>query len=177
MYFNARSINGKQAELIETLDYYKPDIVGISETWLKDNANLTALTNDFHIYRQDRLCSNGGGVLLAIRCTLQSKLVKSCITGRAECIFVDVKFNKSDYIRYVVIYRPPDTGYTDSLALYNILYNNLKNCKYYVLSGDFNLPDISWADFTARSEISREFLTLCFKLGAEQCVNFLTREI
>lgn len=45
----------------------------------------------------------------------------------------------------------------------------------FILFGDFNLPDISWSDFTAKVNISREFLTLCFKLGAVQCVDFPTR--
>ncbi len=52
---------------------------------------------------------------------------------------------------------------------------SVKNSQLYMLLGDFNLPDIVWDNLTARSQISREFLSLCFKLGAEQCVNFATR--
>ena len=44
-----------------------------------------------------------------------------------------------------------------------------------MLLGDFNLPDVSWSELTTRSRLSQEFLTMCFKLGAEQLVDFPTR--
>jgi len=103
-------------------------------------------------------------------------LVNKLNVNKCECIFVDVKLNRSDYIRYALVYRPPDTNLDDSIELNNLIYDYLKSVKLYILLGDFNLPDISWSDLVARSNISREFLTLCFKLGAFQCVDFPTRK-
>ncbi len=51
------------------------------------------------------------------------------------------------------------------LDLYNAIFECVNNSKLYILLGDFNLLDISWADLTPKSTISREFLTLTFKLN------------
>ena len=177
LYFNARSITNKQSELSNTLEHYDANIVGICETWLKDSVNLTAFDNKYHVFRNDRptTLGVGGGSLLAISTKLQCKLVKKIAMNRCECIFVDVKLNQNHNVRYSLVYRPPDTNLFDSIELFDTIYENLKNSQMFVLFGDFNLPDISWENLVASSRISREFLTLCFKIGAEQRVNFPTR--
>ncbi len=38
--------------------------------------------------------------------------------GRSECVFVDIKCDKSQYIRYGLVYRPPDTLLEESVELY-----------------------------------------------------------
>ena len=178
LYFNARSICNKQSELSDFLAFHQCDIIGICETWLKNSVSLTAFDTDYHVFRNDRpdAVGNGGGTLLAVKSNLHCKLVDKIVTNKCECIFVDVKFNKCDYVRYGLVYRPPDTNLEDSKALFKLIYDHLKNSKMYILLGDFNLPDISWPSLTARSNISREFLTLCFRIGAEQCVDFPTRK-
>ena len=157
---------------------YNPDIIGICESWLKNSVNLTAFNNDYQVFRNDRpdTIGNGGGTLIAVKSHLCCQLVTKLTVNKCECIFIDVKSNESVYTRYALVYRPPDTSLDDSVELYNIIYDHLKSVKMYILLGDFNLPDISWSNFVARSNISREFLTLCFKLGAVQCVDFPTRE-
>ena len=176
MYFNARSIYSKQTELLETLDNYNADIIAICETWLKDCHKLTAFNSNYNVFRQDRTSANGGGILLAVKNTLQCKLLNSMSINRCEVLFADVKFTNSEYIRYVVVYRPPDTNLDDSKELFKLIYENLRNIKHFLITGDLNLPDILWNTFSARTQISRDFLTLCFKLGALQCVDFPTRE-
>ena len=49
------------------MDYYNPDIVAISETWLSSNiSSYEFFPTGYHMYRKDR--ANGyGGVLLACR--------------------------------------------------------------------------------------------------------------
>ena len=154
---------------------YNCDIIGVCETWLNDTVNLNAFSSDYQVFRQDRNGSRGGGVLLAIKDTLKCNLVKQCTVGNCECIFVDVLVNSSEYMRYGLIYRPPDTSLDNSRLLFDTVYDCLENVKLYTLLGDFNLPDIDWSDYSAASQISREFVTLCFKLGAQQCVDFPTR--
>ena len=95
--------------------------------------------------------------------------------NRCECIMVDVKHNNTDCIRYAIVYRPPDVNLAESIELYSTLLENLKDCNLYILFGDFNLPDICWKSLAASSKVSREFFTLCFQIGAEQCVDFPTR--
>lgn len=177
LYFNARSVAQKQSELTEYVDYHNADIVGITETWLKDNINFTAFTSNFNVFRNDRpsTLGQGGGSLLAVNSKFHCNLVKKCIINRCECLFVDVQSNNAEFTRYALIYRPPDTNHENSVELFNVIHEYLKEVKLYVLCGDFNLPDISWDTLTARSPVSREFLTMCFRLGSEQYVNFPTR--
>ncbi len=174
LYFNARSVCTKQTELRDVLESYDCDILGVTETWLNNSVKFSAITSDYQVFRQDREHGSGGGVMLVVK-HCPCRLIKSVVVGRSECLFVDVRYTSSDYIRYCLIYRPPDTTLDESFELFDVIYNCLKNVKIFLLLGDFNLPDISWCDFTARSQASREFLTMCFKLGAEQCVNFPSR--
>ena len=176
MSFNARSVATKQAELSCFIDQHNSDIVAIVETWLNDSVKFCAFDNSYNVYRQDRINGRGGGVLLAIKSNLQSKFVDSFSVGGSECVFVDVLVDSSNYIRYGVVYRPPDRNYGDSLLLYNEILKRVENVKYYTLLGDFNIPDINWSEITAQSVIAREFLTFCLKLGAHQCVAFPTRQ-
>ena len=165
----------KQAELSEILNVYDCDIVGICETWLKEHTTITAFNSMYQVFRQDRVGSNGGGILLGIKNNILCKLVKQIYVNRCECLLVDVQSSNSEFVRYCLVYRPPDTNFSDSIELFNVIFEYLQNAKSYVLFGDFNLPDISWSDITASSHIGRELLTLSFKLGAVQLVNFPTR--
>jgi hypothetical protein len=61
------------------------------------------------------------------------------------------------------------------MLLFNHIFDNLQNVQEYLILGDFNLPDISWSNYTASSQTAKEFLTICFRLCADQCVNFPTR--
>ena len=175
MFFNARSVCYKQIELSETLDYYNCDIVAICETWLNENVNLTSFGSEYQIFRQDRPNGIGGGILFAVKNHVICKLFCKSFVGGCECVFIDVQFSRSTYVRYGLVYRPPDTSFEDSVVLFNHIFDCLQNVSQYLLLGDFNLPDISWSDFTTRTQISQEFLTMCFKLGAQQCVDFSTR--
>ena len=114
-------------------------------------------------------------MLLAIKNSIPCKIVASLHINRCDCLVVDVMDSGSEFTRYCLVYRPPDTNIMDSIELYNVIFDHLKNTKAYVLFGDFNLPDISWKDLTARLGVSREFLSLCYKFGANQLVDFPTR--
>ena len=153
-------------------------MVAITETWLADNVHLNGFNNcisDFNVFRHDRISGRGGGVLLAIASFLKCKFIESFSVCNCECVFVDVLLNNSVYVRYGVVYRPPDTNIDTSLLLYKKILAAVGGAKHYVLLGDYNLPDINWSNHTAASLVSKEFLTLCFRLGAKQCVDFSTR--
>ena len=49
---NARSIKNKHGELSEFIEQYKPDVIGITETWLSQPNSLVVPGYDF--YRRDR---------------------------------------------------------------------------------------------------------------------------
>ena len=54
VYFNALSIVNKIDELQLLIEAKHPDVIGISETWLKDNIlDNELIVNDYNIYRHD----------------------------------------------------------------------------------------------------------------------------
>jgi len=158
------------------LKSYNCEIIAITETWLKVSIKLTAFGSDYQVFRQDRPIGNGGGVLLAVKQEIPCKIVLSTNINRCDCLIVDIQHsNNSDFVRYCLVYRPPDVDLEGSLEVYNTIFHYLQNTKHYVLLGDFNLPDIKWDTLNTVSNVSKEFLTLCFKIGAEQMVDFPTR--
>ena len=71
------------------------------------------------------------------------QLISRGTVGRCEFLIVDVKSLGSCFVRYVLIYRPPDIDVETSLALFNVIHDHLDNVKLFVIMEDFNLPDIS----------------------------------
>ena len=56
VYFNARSMVNKIDELQLLIEAEHPDVIGISETWLKDSIlGNELIVNDYNIYRHDRV--------------------------------------------------------------------------------------------------------------------------
>jgi len=75
--FNARSIVNKLNNFQSYIYSLDLDIMAITETWLTDSIfNNEILPVDFTIYRKDH-GSRGGGVMLAVRDCISSKLLSS----------------------------------------------------------------------------------------------------
>ena len=84
LYTNANNLNNKINELQGKIDELKPDIVGITEVWMKEKFIVQGYHPAFRHDREDR--KKGGGVLL---------LVKNCHTV-VECTDLDSdKFEES----------------------------------------------------------------------------------
>ena len=69
LYLNARSLFKKLDDLAEVMDFYKPTIVIVCETWLNNkttNAMLSIpgyyIQNELRIDRQDTRHGAGGGL-------------------------------------------------------------------------------------------------------------------
>ena len=67
MNLNARSLTGKMEELREMVREIKPHIIGVTETWGKEEINDAYFKMDNYIlYRNDRVGKKGGGTMLYI---------------------------------------------------------------------------------------------------------------
>ena len=154
----------------------EPSIVCISETWLNDSVQLTAFNGcDYSVFRHDREVTVGGGVLIAVSNRLKSVEVSKFSFNTCECIFVDIWIRNSVSFRTGCVYRPPNATLEDSMNLFECIYSQLETCIHFMVYGDFNLNDIDWSILTATSCVSNEFLQVYFRLGANQCVHFPTR--
>ena len=65
---NARSIMNKMNEFMALMDVLRPDVVGVTESWAREEVDEAELGIDGYVlFRKDRSCAverKGGGVLL-----------------------------------------------------------------------------------------------------------------
>ena len=78
IYFNARSIVNKLSELELCISEENPDILGLTESWLKEDILDSELSfKGYTLFRKDRkdsIKTKGGGVVLYIRSSLNPVL-------------------------------------------------------------------------------------------------------
>ena len=108
LLLNAESIGNKIDELTNLIFSLnpKPNIFGISETWLNSNFSDSELTmnSNYRVFRQDR-SSRGGGVCLLVSPSLKPRL--SCLSSEScELVWVDCQM-ESCYLKICCYYRPP----------------------------------------------------------------------
>ena len=130
------------------------DIICITETWLHKNiTDSEILPSDYVIHRRDRE-SRGGGVLVAVKDTIQSKAVS--ISRTIEMISIQL-----DIVPKLVVscvYLPPNCSteaQEEVLSCFNSLFPTI-NGKDLILLGDFNLPDINWSTLSPTSPFSNQ---------------------
>ena len=74
---NARSIINKKDELNIMVDDIKPHIIGITESWAKNDITDAELgLEGYAMFRKDRMGRRGGGVLLYIKDTIPAYAVQ-----------------------------------------------------------------------------------------------------
>jgi len=144
-------------ELRLYLNEEKPDIIGITETWLNSNIEDSELNVEgYTIFRKDRDSSTenrGGGVLLLV-----NEQFKAIHRGDlndddfSECIWCDLEFSKIK-ILVGVCYRPPNCELKCDEGLINLI-NKVGKHKTLIL-GDFNFPNIDWTDVTKLDESNK----------------------
>ena len=142
----------------------KPDIVGITETWI--STNTRDFLGEFEIpgyklFKKDRTGKKGGGVLLFIREYLDP--IDCSLNTDHEML--GVYLNKLDKRLHIfILYRPPHQSSDKDENLYTSLKSIIRN-KLCIITGDFNCP-INWQTENADNEgrrllefASEEYLT------------------
>lgn len=139
---------GLQASLAQNGD---PDIILLQETKLDIGIlNSELPLNGFTIHRLDRN-RNGGGILIAVRSDLKCSVQNQLYMAPSEMIWVEIAgLARGHKILVGNYYRPNKndaisaTAMVDSLALATQYATRVK--AKIVLSGDFNCPDVDWAE-------------------------------
>lgn len=147
MCINARSIVNKIDELELLVEQYKPDIIGITETWLNDQITDSEISLEgYTIFRKDRKSSEksrGGGVMFYIKNNLIAVLNSELNLSKfAEGIWVDINSRKESTL-IGLCYRAPDSSDENDQELVKIINSASRN-KFCLIMGDFNLPDLDW---------------------------------
>ena len=165
--WNARSLVNKLNHFQSFVYCHDFQIVAITESWLKpyilDNE---ILPTGYNIFRNDR-SSRGGGVMLAVKDTITSKLIAK--HNSLEAIIVSVLCNKKD-ITICLLYVPPDSNQSHHETLLEFM-STLSCHDHLLILGDVNLPDVDWENYQGQTDFSSQFCDKIFELNLEQLVN------
>ncbi|XP_071491811.1 uncharacterized protein [Diadema antillarum] len=178
---NLQSMNAKREAFWEAVESSQPDIIIANETWLKPSMlNSEMMPPGYNApVRKDRH-DGYGGVLLATK----HDLVDCEIDVKSDCELVATKIQVYGQQPLIVmsVYRPPknDLEYAQSLcqSIQRIMCNNPSAVVW--ISGDFNLPDISWDTCTITGHqysvaLNNYFISMFNDVGLSQSVDFPTR--
>lgn len=188
---NARSISGTQ-KLKEFNIYFaersEADIICLTETWLSSQILDSEILDQkqYSVFRKDRgENTRGGGVLIAINSSLISRQVEGLACSQCEIIWTEVSLASNHSLYIGCVYLPPIPSsalVSDFLNSVSQLMTRARAEDVILLSGDFNLPDISWLNALptitghTNTGVSHEFLDGVHELNIFQTVHFPTRE-
>ena len=146
LLINCRSLKGKVANFLASVNYYQPDCILGTESWLdKDTTTSEIFPPEYQVLRKDRnLKARGGGVFIAVRKHYDMTLLPDLETN-CEILWAEVQISASKSLTLGCFYRPPDSKISTSEELVKSLDLMPKNSNQtIVLGGDFNLPGIDW---------------------------------
>ena len=108
----SRSVRSPSFRTWYTLVSY--DLVCICETWLNDTMLSSELIPGYSIFRRDRACKAGGGVLIAVKSDLQAIRSDDLERDNTEMVPVEIFTSSKSLILYT-FYRPTDSNNVDLL--------------------------------------------------------------
>ena len=103
---NCRSLRGKVEAFQSSIDYFQPDCILGTESWLDKSVSSNEIfPPGYQIFRRDRITSTqGGGVFIAIKQNYSASLLPDTETD-CEILWTKVQFEKSLILG--AFYRPP----------------------------------------------------------------------
>lgn len=148
LYQNVRGLNSKLKDIYLNSIDCGYGVICLSETWLKSSVNNSEVFyNDYQVFRKDRAGEkSGGGVLIAVHCTISTELVTFSSDIDSEFICVRLRIG----VRSIFItcsYIPPRSNidiYFEHLRLIELTFNLMDSTSEIICVGDFNLPTTSW---------------------------------
>lgn len=122
-------------------------VIAFSETWLKPTTgNLEIFCSNYQVFRDDRLERRGGGVLIAVHCSIPSSLVCTPDVFNIETVCVRLTFSLMN-IFIICAYIPPSfdpSVYSDFARILEAVNDLMSPRDVFIVCGDFNIPDVSW---------------------------------
>lgn len=158
MHINCRSISNKLQEVELLLSSYHAEILGVSETWLKNGDPIPAIDGyKFVLKNRDR--GLGGGVGFFIQDNIKFNLIDTTnwkFEG-FEYQLISISQRRRENIVVAIIYRPPG----NSLKSFNkefseFLSYTIKDNKKTIIMGDFNINLLA----IESSQPTNEFLNI-----------------
>ena len=171
-----------------------PDIIILNEIWLKPSiSNIEILPGkSYKIFRVDRSLEshppdpddpkkfkrNGGGVLIAVKnsLNLSPKLISSSV--RAEIISLELTLLNRQKYSFCTLYRVGTLGNLNAKEVethFTRIFSSRKyKCNFII--GDMNLDSINWLYNSASNAVHSSFINLFNELGLTQLISKSTHK-
>ena len=179
-------------ELNHLLSSKKPDIVIYNETWLKGSIHDSEVipTDTYKVFRLDRSSythppdpnnirkyrANGGGVLIAIKHSLdiESKVIP--VKCRAEILGVELTDKNGKKSILSSLYRVGTLGSENHSFVSQYLHTIRRRRRVHnlTLAGDLNLPRACWENSSSPLDIEQNFIDTFNDLSLKQLVTVPT---
>ena len=171
-----------------------PDIIVLNETWLKPSINSTEILpgNSYKVFRIDRspethpldpedpkkFKKSGGGVLIAVKnsLNLHPKLITS--TAKAEIISIELTLPNKNRLTVSTLYRVGTLGNFNANEVASHFTNifSSKKYKYNFIVGDMNLDTVNWLSNSTSNRVHTSFISLFNDLGLSQLTHEATHK-
>ncbi len=177
-------------ELNAHINDTKPDIILLTETWLKRCINDQEVIHDtvYNVFRNDRsqvshpedpsnpekYKKNGGGVLIAVRSDLKAEIKRISVRKGAEMAAIELTINQNKFI-FCVIYRVGTLGsenHASIISTIKALYSSKRPKKLFIV-GDMNLSTANWSTTSnpiASNATDRLFIDSFHEFDLTQCI-------
>src|SRR5688572_7389730 len=180
-YANARSIinRKKRMELELYVEEEEPDIIGLTESWAKEEMGDCELEIDGYVmFRRDRenqrtTGHGAGGVLLYVKSDIVAVERQDLSNDKSkENVWCEIQ-NGGKKLLIGVCYRPPVWEEEKEKGLYEVIEKASREST--VIMGDFNYH-INWEESEGERSQDKKFLDLVSDAFLQQHVSEITRE-
>ncbi len=138
LYMNARSLLPKRDEILVCVAMEKPDVVAITETWIKPDYLMSEFSIiGYESFHKNRAHKKGGGV------TLTAVKLEKLDAENYDSVYVDITTERNRKLIIGTVYRPPKLQAADDTALYEEMNSITQNMEV-VIIGNCNCPSVDW---------------------------------
>lgn len=167
---NVQSLNTGQDELTVSVERYKPDILALNETWLKDGQDICApKIPGYHLKHNPRVCRTGGGVGFYVRRGVRARVIAHP-PSPLEQMWLELTLPGIGLVAVGTAYRPEAVTTDDAMDALNETISSLGHCKHLFVLTDLNI-DLLKPDLPKAVDL-HSFLS---QLSLEQMVREPTR--
>ena len=153
MLLNAESLANKMDEFRARVAEINPDIIGVTETWAKEvQSDQWYVLNGYHCIRCDNEEEMKGGVMIYFKENLKVSVCDEL--NRSKCrdsLWVWVTIGEEKFIAGCV-YRKGTSPQGNNMLLENGIRKAREMTDKVMIFGDFNFPEIDWANHIVRAE-------------------------
>ncbi|XP_031704084.1 uncharacterized protein LOC116383988 [Anarrhichthys ocellatus] len=152
LHVNICSLLPKHDYLKSWVHTANPDVLAVSESWLKKGVSDLEIRIPGYVFRQDR-STKGGGMAIFVKDHLQCSVTLSkSVPKQFELLLLKIKLSTNFTLSVAVCYRPPSAPACTLRALGELLAPHISS--EFVLLGDLNWnminpPDLVTQQFDA----------------------------